>query len=58
MADQSYLEDPQHWRDRAAQVRGLADGIGNHRAKEAILQIAAEYDFLANRAQERAKARR
>jgi hypothetical protein len=58
MADQSYLDDPEHWRDRAAQVRALADQVGNHEAKEAILRIAAEYEFLATRAHERAKARR
>jgi len=52
------LDDPEHWRDRAAQVRALAEQVGNHKAKEAILQIAAEYEFLADRAQERRRAKK
>ena len=53
MTDHSYLDDPEHWRDRAAQVRALASQINNERARAAILQIAEEYIHLANRAQER-----
>ena len=55
MAYQSHLDDPEHWRDRAEQVRTLADGISNQRARDSILAIAAEYELIADRAQERAR---
>ena len=49
------FDDPQYWRDRAEQVRALADGVSNERARNAIFEIAAEYELLADSAQERAK---
>ena len=55
MAYQSHLDDPDYWRDRAAQVRALADDVNNQKARDVILQIAAEYEILADRAQERAR---
>jgi hypothetical protein len=55
MAYQSHLDDPAYWRDRAEQVRALADGIINQRARDSILAIAAEYELIANGAQERAR---
>jgi len=54
MAYQSHLDDPEYWRDRAAQVRALADQVSSHKAKEAILQIAAEYELIADKAHDRA----
>ena len=51
MADD--FDDPQYWRDRAEQVRALADQVSNQKARDAILRIAAEYELLADRAQER-----
>jgi hypothetical protein len=51
MAYQSYLDDPEHWRARAVQVRALADQVSNLRAREALLKLAAEYELLADRAQ-------
>jgi len=58
MTDGSHLDDPEYWRDRAAQVRALADGISNEKARAAILQIAADYAHLAEGAEERASRRR
>jgi hypothetical protein len=55
MAYQSHLDDPDYWRDRAAEVRALADDVNNQKARDVILQIAAEYEILADRAQERAR---
>ena len=55
MAYQSHLDDPDYWRDRAAEVRPLADDVNNQKARDVILQIAAEYEILADRAQERAR---
>jgi hypothetical protein len=54
MAYQSHLDDPEYWRDRAEQVRALADQVSNQKARDVILQIAAEYELLADRARERA----
>src|SRR5262245_32840267 len=53
MAYRSHLDDPEYWRDRAEQVRALADQVSNQKARDAILRIAAEYELLADRAQER-----
>jgi hypothetical protein len=55
MAYQSHLDDPDYWRDRAAEVRALADDVNNQKARDVILQMAAEYEILADRAQERAR---
>jgi hypothetical protein len=55
MAYQSHLDDPEYWRDRAEQVRALADQVSNQTARDAILRIVADYELLAIRAQERAK---
>jgi hypothetical protein len=55
MAYQSHLNDPEHWRDRAEQVRALADQVSNQKTRDAILGIVADYELLADRAQERAK---
>jgi hypothetical protein len=55
MAYQSHLDDPEYWRDRAEQVRALADQVSNQTARDATLRIVADYELLAIRAQERAK---
>jgi phage-related baseplate assembly protein len=55
MTVQSHLDDPEHWRDRAEQVRALADQVTGQKAKIEILRIAAEYALLAKRAEERIK---
>jgi hypothetical protein len=41
--------DPKHWRDRAQEVRRLADGMRDLAAKEIILRIAADCKNLAGR---------
>jgi len=55
MAYQSHLDDPEYWRDRAEQVRALADQVSNQTARDAILRIVTDYELLADRAQARAK---
>jgi hypothetical protein len=55
MAYQSHLDDPEYWRDRAEQVRALADQLSNQKARDSILAIAAEYELIADKAKERAK---
>jgi hypothetical protein len=42
-------DDPQHWRDRAAQMRALATQSSDTDAAAAILKLADEYDKLAPR---------
>jgi hypothetical protein len=54
-ANQSHLDDPEHWRERAKEVRSLADQVSYLPTKQEILRIAADYERLAERAEERAK---
>jgi hypothetical protein len=54
MAEPAF-DDPAYWRDRAAGVRALVDQVSSLRAKDAILRIAAEYEALAEMAEERAR---
>jgi DnaJ-domain-containing protein 1 len=49
-----YLRDEaQHWRERAEHMIGLADLANDQIAKETMLSIAAGYENLAARAEER-----
>ena len=43
--------DPQHWRDRAAEARALAEKIADPKAKLAMLDIASNYQKIAERAE-------
>jgi hypothetical protein len=54
MANQSFLDDPKHWRDRAEEARTRADQLADSRSKSAMLRIADDYELLANRAEARA----
>ena len=47
--------DPDHWRQRAEQMRALANDAKDEDAKQAILRIARDYDLLAVRAEQRSK---
>ncbi len=51
----SFINDPKHWRERAEQARILADQMNDPQSKQAMLRIAADYERLAERAEERAK---
>jgi protein subunit release factor A len=50
--------DPQHWRDRAAQMRSLAATIGGSEAAILMNDLAADYDKLAERAEIRTKGKK
>ena len=51
-----YLFDPERWRVRAAQLREQADRVG-FPSRQALLRLAALYDGLAERSEERRKKR-
>jgi hypothetical protein len=57
MADPSYINDPDHWRQRAEEARAIANQVSDVDAKVAMLRIADEYERLARRAAARAQGR-
>jgi hypothetical protein len=50
--------DPQHWRDRAAQMRALAVKMAGSEAAILINDLAADYEKLAERAEVRANGKK
>ena len=51
----SFINDPEHWLQRAEEARTVADQMNDLQSKEAMLRIAEDYERLARRARERAK---
>jgi hypothetical protein len=51
----SFINDPTHWLQRAAETRALAQSMTDPQSKEAMLRIAQDYEHLAERAKLRAK---
>ena len=51
----SLINDPEHWLQRAVQMRILADEIDDEPARETVLRIANDYGSLAERAEQRAQ---
>jgi hypothetical protein len=49
------LNDVKHWRDRATEMRALAEGMGDADATR-MLHLANDYEKLVDRAAERAKS--
>jgi hypothetical protein len=47
------ISDPQHWHKRATQARGAAETITDPVLKRMMLEVAAGYERLAKRAEER-----
>jgi hypothetical protein len=45
----SLLDDPAHWRRRAAESRSIADQLDDPAQKKTMLEIAECYDRLAAR---------
>lgn len=54
----SYINDPTHWRERAEQMRVLAENMNDESSKATMLKLADDYDKLAARAAERADGKR
>jgi hypothetical protein len=50
------LNDPVHWRRRAAETRSIADQLDDPAAKKAMLEIAEQYERIAAIAQKGAVA--
>ena len=49
----SLLDDPKHWRSRAAEARTIAAEMKDPIARRTMLDIAVDYDLLAERAERR-----
>jgi hypothetical protein len=47
--------DSKHWRDRAAEMRALADTMKSADTAGIMLRLANDYDKLADRAEARSK---
>jgi hypothetical protein len=51
----AHLNDPTRWRARAIEARAITEHISDPASKEMMLKVAAEYEHLAKRAEDRAK---
>jgi hypothetical protein len=51
-------DDPQHWRERAAQMRALAVKMGDTEAAILINDLAADYEKIAERAEIKANGKK
>jgi hypothetical protein len=49
----SHIHNPKHWRYQAEEARAMAEGLTNPEAKQLMLNVAADYERLAKRAEER-----
>lgn len=49
----SHFNDPAYWRARSDEVRAIADTLKDSEAKRIMLDIATDYDVLAQRAEQR-----
>ena len=54
----SHVNDSKHWRDRAAEMRALADWMKDVDAVAMMLRLADDYDLLADRVNKRANGER
>lgn len=52
----AYLRLPNYWRDRAEELRAIAEHLKDPYAKAMIMGCARDYDLLAERAEERLRS--
>ena len=55
MASEHPINDPSHWRQRAEQMRKLAGEAKDAETKRIMMKVAADYERLAIRAEQRSK---
>ena len=46
-----FINDPEHWEKRAAEMRALAEAVKDPDARQTMLRIASDYVNLAARAE-------
>lgn len=49
----SSSDTPEHWRDRAEATRAIAHRLSDTEAKRKMIEMAASYDEMAKRTEER-----
>jgi hypothetical protein len=49
----AFINDPQHWRARAEEMRTLADQMSDEASRQMMLRVASDYERLAERAEQR-----
>ena len=49
------IDKPDRWRKRAEEARAIAEKLATPDAKRTMLDLAASYEVLARRAEERAR---
>ncbi|HLH10940.1 MAG TPA: hypothetical protein VKV77_03550 [Methylovirgula sp.] len=54
MPQSHFVNNPEHWRKRAEEMRALADSMTETAAKASMLRLADDYENLAKRAERRA----
>jgi hypothetical protein len=47
------FDDPKHWRGRAEEARAIAPQLKGAESQQTMLEIAAQYDLLAEHAERR-----
>jgi hypothetical protein len=52
----SHFNDPAFWRERAEELRAIAEHLADSTSREQILACAQDYDILAERAEVRLKS--
>ena len=50
----SFINNPEHWRERAEEMRAIASGMKDPETIATMRRIAEDYDRLAERAAHRA----